>query len=409
MRAVILVLDSVGIGAAPDAALYGDEGSDTIGHIAEACARDEADDDRREGPLRLPNLVELGLGAACHLATGRTPPGLRQHGLIHPNCGCAAEQSSGKDTPSGHWELAGVPVPFDWGYFPRTTPCFPQHLLNELCAQAELPGIIGNCHASGTAIIAELGERHMRTGEPICYTSADSVFQIAAHEKTFGLDRLYRVCAIARRLVDPLNIGRVIARPFTGSSRSNFSRTHHRRDFAVLPPEPTILDMAEENNRDVISIGKIDDIFAHRGTGRNKRGENNDALFDRTLEGLNELADGGLLFANFVDFDTIFGHRRDVIGYAAALETLDSRLPQLLNRLRSDDLLIITADHGCDPTWSGTDHTREQVPILVAGDRPDTVIGRRQSFADVGASVARHLGLAPLRHGMPFQRSHHPI
>jgi phosphopentomutase len=408
MRAMIVVLDSVGIGAAPDAALYGDEGSDTVGHIAEACARGKADDDRREGPLHLPNLVELGLGAACHLATGRTPPGLGQHGLTNPNCGCATEQSKGKDTPSGHWELAGVPVPFDWGYFPRTTPCFPQPLIDALCTQAELPGIIGNCHASGTAIIAELGERHMQTGEPICYTSADSVFQIAAHEKTFGLDRLYRVCAIARRLVDPLNIGRVIARPFTGSSRSDFSRTYHRRDFAVPPPAPTILDLAEEDNRDVISIGKIDDIFAHRGTGRNKRGQNNDALFDRTLEALNELADGGLLFANFVDFDTVFGHRRDVIGYAAALEALDIRLPKLLNRLRSDDLLIITADHGCDPTWSGTDHTREQVPILVAGSRPDDLIGRRQSFADVGASIACHLELPPLRHGMPFWRINHP-
>jgi phosphopentomutase len=402
MRAMILVMDSVGIGAAPDAALYGDDGADTIGHIAEACANGKTDDHRREGPLQLPNLAELGLGEACRLATGRTPPGLQRRGRAGSNYGCASEQSKGKDTPSGHWEIAGVPVPFDWGYFPRTTPCFPQHLVDALCAQAGLPGILGNCHASGTLIIAALGERHMQTGEPICYTSADSVFQIAAHEQTFGLDRLYELCALARRLVDPLNIGRVIARPFTGSSQSDFTRTHHRRDFSVPPPEPTILDAAQANDRDVISIGKIDDIFAHRGTGRNKRGQDNDALFDRTLEGWTELKDGGLLFANFVDFDTVFGHRRDVAGYAAALEAFDARLPELLNRLQTDDLLVITADHGCDPTWPGTDHTREQVPILVVGGRSDSPIGRRQCFADIGASVARHLELAPLRHGLAF-------
>lgn len=399
---MILVLDSVGVGAAPDAALYGDEGSDTVGHIAEACALGRADNRQREGPLHLPNLVELGLGEACRLATGRIPPALQQRGLIRPNCGCASERSKGKDTPSGHWEIAGVPVTLDWGYFPDTIPCFPQHLIEALCAEAELPGIIGDCHASGTAIIAALGERHMQTGEPICYTSADSVFQIAAHEQTFGVDRLYQVCAVARCLVDPLNIGRVIARPFTGSSRCDFKRTHHRRDFAVPPPEPTILDVAQENHRDVISIGKIDDIFAHRGTGRNKRGQNNDALFEKTLEGWSELADGGLLFANFIDFDTIFGHRRDVAGYAAALEAIDAQMPELLNRLEADDLLVITADHGCDPTWPGTDHTREQVPILVASGRTDTAIGRRQSFADIGASVARHLELRPLPHGTAF-------
>jgi phosphopentomutase len=402
MRALILVMDSVGIGAAPDARLYGDEGADTVGHIAQSCALGHANDDRRKGHLRIPNLVNLGLGDACRLATGRVPPGLECADVRPQQFGCASEQSKGKDTPSGHWEIAGVPVPFDWGYFPRTLPCFPAELVELLCEEAGLPGIIGNRHASGTEIIDSLGERHMRSGEPICYTSADSVFQIAAHEETFGLERLYDLCAIARRLLDPLNIGRVIARPFVGSSKADFRRTAHRRDFSVPPPEPTILDACEADGRDVVTIGKIDDIFAHRSTGRNKRGDDNDALFDCTLDGLTSLADGGLLFANFVDFDTVYGHRRDLAGYAAALEAFDARLPELMANLKSDDLLVITADHGCDPTWSGTDHTREQVPILLHSRAERLPIGKRLSFSDIGATAAAHLGLPPLRHGVPF-------
>lgn len=401
MRALILVMDSVGIGAAPDAIRYGDEGADTVGHIAKYCMAGKADSPQREGPLQLPNLVALGLGEACRLATDRLPPGL-DGAVEYSRYGCASELSKGKDTPSGHWEIAGVPVPFEWGYFPKTRPCFPRDLVTSLCQQAGLPGILGNCHASGTTIIAEFGERHMRSGEPICYTSADSVFQIAAHEETFGLEHLYEVCTIARRLVDPLNIGRVIARPFVGTSARDFKRTAHRRDFSVPPPEQTILDLAEAARRDVVTIGKIDDIFAHRATGRNMRGDGNAALFDVTLEGLASLADGGLLFANFIDFDTLYGHRRDVAGYAAALEAFDARLPDLLNRLRGDDLLIITADHGCDPTWSGSDHTREQVPILAFGAKATTPIGRRAGFADIGATVARHLELPAPLHGTYF-------
>ena len=401
MRALILVMDSVGIGAAPDAAIYGDDGADTVGHIADACVSGKGNSSEREGPLRLPNRVALGLGEACRLATGRVPPGL-EGAVEHARYGCASEISRGKDTPSGHWEIAGVPVPFDWGYFPKTRPCFPRDLMERLCDQAALPGILGNCHASGTDIIAAFGERHMRTGEPICYTSADSVFQIAAHEQTFGLERLYEVCTIARRLIDPLNIGRVIARPFVGTSAGDFKRTAHRKDFSVPPPEPTILDLAESAGRDIVTIGKIDDIFAHQGTGRNLRGDGNAALFDATLKGIGGLADGGLLFANFIDFDTLYGHRRDVAGYAAALEAFDGRLPDLLNRLRNDDLLIITADHGCDPTWTGTDHTREQVPILAWTRTPSPPIGRRAGFADIGATVATHLDLPPPLHGARF-------
>lgn len=402
MRAMILVLDSVGIGAAPDAEHYGDDGADTVGHIAEACAAGRANNAQRDGPLHIPNLLDLGLGEACRLATGRTPAGLQCRSVAASHFGCAAERSKGKDTPSGHWEIAGVPVPFDWNYFPRITPCFPQPLIDALCNAAGLPGLLGNCHASGTEIIATFGERHMQTGEPICYTSADSVFQIAAHEQTFGLDRLYDTCIISRRLLDPLNIGRVIARPFVGSSKDDFVRTHRRRDYAVPPPERTLLDIAEADGRNVISIGKIDDIFAHRGTGHNKRGDGNNALFNRTLEGWDELSDGGLLFANFVDFDTIYGHRRNVAGYAAALEAFDLRLPELLNRLNADDLLIITADHGCDPTWRGTDHTREQVPLLRVGGQVNEAIGHRSTFADIGATTAWHLDLPATPHGVRF-------
>jgi phosphopentomutase len=237
---------------------------------------------------------------------------------------------------------------------------------------------------------------------PICYTSADSVFQIAAHEETFGLERLYEICTIARRLIDSLNIGRVIARPFVGTDASNFKRTAHRRDYSVPPPGRTILDLAASAGRDIVTIGKIDDIFAHRATGRNLRGDGNMALFDATLKGLASVADGGLLFANFIDFDTLHGHRRDVAGYAAALEAFDDRLPELLSRLRSDDFLIITADHGCDPTWSGTDHTREQVPILVWTAQSSSPIGRRAGFADIGATTARHLDLPEPSHGAHF-------
>lgn len=402
-RAAVLVLDSVGIGGAPDAALYGDEGADTVGHIAEHCAR--GDGDRaglRSGPLHLPNLVRLGLGRACQLATGRIPPGL-EGDVPQASYGAAREVSRGKDTPSGHWELAGAPVTFDWGYFPNRRPSFPPDLVAALCAEGGLPGILGNCHASGTAIIEELGEEHIRTGKPICYTSVDSVLQIAAHENAFGLARLYDLCAIARRLVDPLRIGRVIARPFIGSSAANFERTPNRRDFAVPPPSPTILDRATAANRDVVTIGKIADIFAHRGTGRVLKGAGNMAMFDCTLEGFSSLADGGLLFANFVDFDTEYGHRRDVAGYAAALEAFDARLPEFLALMRAGDLLIITADHGCDPTWKGTDHTREQVPILALGLRSEPgSIGCRSTFADVGATVSKHLGLEPPIAGTPF-------
>jgi phosphopentomutase len=402
MRALILIMDSVGIGAAPDAAAYGDEGSDTVGHIAEACAAGKADNGR-EGPLRVPNLVRLGLGEACRLATGRVPPALENRHAPEGRYACAREISKGKDTPSGHWEIAGVPVEFAWGYFPETRPCFPRALAAALCERANLPGILGDRHASGTQIIAELGQEHMRTGKPICYTSADSVFQIAAHEQAFGLERLYEVCETARILLDPLNIGRVIARPFLGTSAADFRRTANRRDYSVPPPSPTILDRATADSRDVVTIGKISDIFAHSGTGRVLKGDGNMMLFDRMLEGFASLQDGGLLFANFIDFDSVFGHRRDIAGYAAALEAFDARLPEVLSNIRRNDLIIVTADHGCDPTWSGTDHTREQVPVLISDcSAAAGSAGKRATYADIAATVARHLDLTPPIAGTPI-------
>ena len=394
-RAVLLVLDSFGIGAAEDAARFGDVGSDTFGHIAEACAAGRGDrEGLRAGPLVLPNLARLGLLAAHRASTGRAAP-VAAPEVVTGAHGFAVETSRGKDTPSGHWELMGVPVEFDWGYFPDTRPCFPPDLVAALVREAGLPGILGDEHASGTEIIARLGEEHVRTGKPICYTSADSVFQIAAHEESFGLDRLYRTCEIARRLVDPLGIGRIIARPFVGSSPADFKRTANRHDYAVPPPAPTLLDRAKDAGREVVAIGKISDIFAARGVTKKIKAAGNMALFDATLAALDATADGGLILANFVDFDMEWGHRRDVPGYAAGLEAFDRRLPELEARLRPGDLVIASADHGCDPTWRGTDHTREHVPVLAFGPGVAPRDLGRLGFADVGASFAAHLGLDP--------------
>ena len=309
------------------------------------------------------------------------------------------ETSNGKDTPSGHWELAGAPVDFDWGYFPETIPAFPDDLIAALVETCGLPGALGLRHSNGMAIIEAHGAEHMATAKPIIYTSADSVFQIAAHEEAFGLDRLYEVCAAARRLCDPLNSGRVIARPFVGSPEAGWRRTANRRDYAVPPHMPTLCDRVTGAGGRVIGIGKIGDIFAHRGVTEVRKGPDDMALFDRALEAMAEARPGDLVFANFVDFDSLYGHPRDVAGYARALEAFDARVPEALARLGQGDLLILTADHGNDPTWPGADHTREQVPILLAG--PGVAPGGRgvRGFADVGASAAALLGLDPGPHG----------
>ncbi len=385
-RAVIIVMDSVGIGSLEDAALYGDAGADTLGHIASYCVR------VRGRPLAVPALAALGIGEAARLSQGKRPSGLELPQQLIGRYGAAAEQSHGKDTPSGHWEIAGLPVLFDWGYFPKTIPAFPDKLVQALCRRAGIAGILGNCHASGTEIIEAFGAEHIRTGEPICYTSADSVFQIAAHEESFGLARLYRTCEAARELCNEYSVGRVIARPFTGTEGA-FTRTPRRRDYAAAPPGPTLLSIATAHGRDVVSIGKTADIFAHCGTGRVLKADSTLALMDAASAALAALRDGGLIFTNLVDFDTVYGHRRDPLGYAAELEAFDPRLGAFLNELRPGDLLIVTADHGCDPTWRGSDHTREFVPVLAFGPAAPGSMGRRSTFADIGAACAAFLDL----------------
>ncbi|MFO1147179.1 MAG: phosphopentomutase [Alsobacter sp.] len=399
-RAFLIVLDSVGCGGAEDAGAYGDVGANTLLHIAQACADGRADrQGLRAGPLRLPHLDALGLSLAAEASGGAALPGFASRRGAAGQWGFGVETAVGKDTPSGHWELAGARPDFAWGTFPDTSPCFPPGLIAALVREAGLPGILGDRHASGTAIVDALGAEHLRTGKPICYTSVDSVFQIAAHEDAFGLERLYEVCRVAFRLCEPLKIGRVIARPFLGTPESGFRRTAHRKDFAIAPPEGTILDRAAAAGRDIVTLGKIGDIFAHRHTGREVKAAGNMALFDALVQEASGLGQGGLIFANFVDFDSEFGHRRDVPGYAACLEAFDARVPDLMARLQPGDLAIFTADHGNDPTWPGTDHTREQVPILATGPQVRAgPIGRRATFADVAGTIATHLGL-PVKPG----------
>ncbi len=400
-RAFLFVLDSFGIGGAPDAAAFGDVGANTLGHIAAACSAGTADQaGLREGPLVLPNMTALGLAQAAVIATGTAPAGLDASLEPQGFFAAAAEVSRGKDTPSGHWEIAGVPAKEEWGYFPHTIPTFPPALTESVLEKSGLPGILGDCHASGTEIIARLGEEHIRTGKPICYTSSDSVYQIAAHEEHFGLEKLYALCETVFELVAPLNIGRVIARPFVGSKSDNFTRTGNRRDIAVPPPEPTLLDRLTGRGSKVIAVGKIGDIFAHQGIREVRKASGNMALFDATLGAIADAGDGDLVFTNFVDFDSLYGHRRDIAGYAAALEAFDARLPEVTSRLKAGDLLILTADHGCDPSWHGTDHTREKVPVIGCGPGIGAgSLGVFETFSDIAETIAEHLGLETGKYG----------
>ncbi|MEL7297335.1 MAG: phosphopentomutase [Pseudomonadota bacterium] len=398
-RVIILVLDSFGIGAAPDAARFGDEGANTLGAIAKDCRR-RFELGTRNQPLHLPNLTDLGLMHAAQLATGEWPDQDHSDLATTGAWGCAAELSSGKDTPSGHWEIAGVPVLFDWGYFSDKAQTFPESLLADLIAQARLPGVLGNCHASGTEIIARLGDEHIKSGKPIVYTSADSVFQIAAHEEHFGLQRLYDTCEIARRLVDEYNVGRVIARPFVGHSAETYERTGNRRDLTTPPHAATLLDLLSAAGGEVVSVGKISDIFAHQGVTKQIKASGNAALLDATLQAMQDAPAPGLIFTNLVDFDMLFGHRRDIEGYAAALEYFDGRLPEITAAMRDDDLLIMCADHGCDPSWPGSDHTREFIPVLMYGRSiGGGSVGVRHSFADIGQTVAQYLELPATDYG----------
>lgn len=402
-RVCILLLDSLGIGASLDATRYGDEKANTFAHIVQACESGEANRDGvRQGKLNIPHLTRLGLYHAAVASSGLKMMDLETIPEPSSYYGYAVEQSFGKDTPSGHWELAGVPVLFDWGYFPDTVPCFPQTLINDFIEQADLPGVLGEKHGSGTMLIDEFGAEHLRTGKPIVYTSSDSVFQIAAHEVHFGLQRLYSICEKARVLVDEYQIGRVIARPFIGEP-GTFQRTMNRRDYATPPPKPTLLDFLKEKDHEVIAIGKVADIFAHQGITQTSNPGDNMVLFDATLAAMKEASAGSLIFTNFVDFDSKYGHRRDTIGYAKALEAFDARIPELEKILQPGDRVIISADHGCDPTFPGFDHTREHVPVLMFGkDVKSQFIGRRESFADIGQTIAQYLNIAPLSHGISF-------
>ncbi len=400
-RTILIVMDSFGIGGAPDAADFGDEGSNTLGHIAVACANGKADvPGLRSGPLEMPTMEAMGLGLAAEMACGERPAGFGFDGPTTAAYTCAAEVSSGKDTPSGHWEISGVPVTKEWGHFPETQPAFPASLTDAMITRGDLPGLLGNKHASGTEILTELGMESATSGKPIAYTSADSVIQIAAHEELFGLERLYELCQITRELVDPLDIQRVVARPFVGKTTETLKRTGGRRDYSVPPPEPTLLDRIEGDDRAVFAVGKIADIFAHRGVTDVRKAHGNDAMFDAALQAIDDAADGDLVFINFLDFDSEFGHRRDVPGYADCLERFDKRLSEILVKLRQGDMLVITADHGNDPTWKGTDHTREQVPVLITGPGIKTgPLRKAEIFSDIGATVAEHLGVDTGPHG----------
>ncbi len=399
-RAFLVVLDSVGIGGAPDADRFfngdvPDTGANTLAHIAQVCANGEADQGRK-GPLNMPHLGRLGLKAAVEAASGETAPGLPDEceGLW----GVATEISLGKDTPSGHWELAGVPVPWDWHYFPDQHPAFPPNVSKEVARLAGADRILGDCHASGTEIIERLGDEHIRTGMPICYTSADSVFQIAAHEEHFGLDRLLQLCRDLSPMLHNMRVGRVIARPFVGGA-GHFERTSNRKDFAIAPPSDTLCDWVQNSDREVRAIGKIGDIFSMRGINSVKKGRD-EVLMEHLIDDLKTAPDGSFTFANFVEFDSLYGHRRDIAGYARALEWFDAHMPRLIDAMRDGDLLIFTADHGNDPSWVGTDHTRERVPVLGIGVGPKNV--GQIAFADVAASLAEHLGVASQGPGRSF-------
>jgi phosphopentomutase len=382
-RVVLIVLDSVGVGALPDAATYGDEGANTLGNLA-----------RVTGGLSLPNLGRLGLGNILPLPG--VPPEVHPAGAY----GRMAQASPGKDTTTGHWELAGVILRQP---FPTYPDGFPAPVI-EAFEGAIGRKVLGNLAVSGTEIIQRLGEEHLRTGRPIVYTSADSVFQVAAHEDVVPLEELFWMCKVARRiLVGPHGVARVIARPFAGPPGA-FQRTPRRRDFSLPPPEPTLLDQLTQAGIPVTGIGKIEDLFAGRGLREAIHTAGNREGMEATRRWL---ARGeGLLFTNLVDYDMLYGHRNDVRGYAAALTDFDEFLPQLVKRLREGDLLLLTADHGCDPTTPGTDHTREYVPLLAAGPRVKggVGLGTRSTFADVGATAAEWLGGPPLPAGKSFAR-----
>ncbi|HEV8138981.1 MAG TPA: phosphopentomutase [Pyrinomonadaceae bacterium] len=372
-RIALIVLDGAGMGAMPDAPEWGDAGSDTFGHICES------------RQLNLPNLQQLGLGNIRPL--NGVPAVTNARG----DYGKCALKSNGKDTTTGHWEMAGIILERAFPTYPNG---FPKPVIDQFISKANVPGVLGNFPASGTEIIKELGEEHVKTGKPIVYTSADSVFQIAAHEAVFGLERLYEVSEIAREMLrGEHEVGRVIARPFLGSPGS-FYRTENRHDYAVPPPRENLLPLLSENGLDVVSIGKIASIYDSAGVTQELTAKNNKQSMDQTIAALRDNT-RGLIFSNFVDFDMLYGHRRDTEGYARALEEFDARWPELEGAMRQDDLVVLTADHGNDPTYPGTDHTREYAPLVVYGKKAKAGIdlGTRESLSDIGSTIAENFGL----------------
>jgi phosphopentomutase len=373
-RIILIVLDSLGMGEMPDAAAWGDAGSDTLGHI---CASRK---------VHLPNLQALGLGNVRPL--DNVPPAAEPRGAY----GRCALQSNGKDTTTGHWEMAGIILDEAFPTYPEG---FPADVLARFVAETGVPGVLGNYPASGTEIIKELGAEHVRTGKPIVYTSADSVFQIAAHEEIIPVERLYEICLTARRILrGEHEVGRVIARPFTGAPGA-FQRTENRHDYAVPPPRENLLVALSDAGLDVVCIGKIASIYDSLGATEDLKAKNNDQSIDQTIRALRDERTRGLIFTNLVDFDMLYGHRRDVEGYARALEHFDARLPEIEAAMRERDLFILTADHGNDPTYRGTDHTREYVPLIAYGQgaRPGVALGTRRSLADMGQTVAENFNL----------------
>ena len=389
-RAILIVLDSVGIGGAPDAGDFDDFGSNTLGNIRNACSSGKANNGRN-GPLKIPNLESLGMIKSLNLAAGKNPVGDMKTRLA--SYGAATSLSRGKDTPSGHWELVGAPVDFDWLYFKNLVPTFPSYEINEIIARTKIPGILANCHSSGTEIIERFGEEHIKTGKPIFYTSSDSVIQIAAHEKVFGLKLLLDLCSETARIFHPLGVCRIIARPFLGKKKGEFYRTKNRKDFSVDPIHETVCDRVVKAGGTCWGIGKIGDIFNHRSVTTYATGVRDSELFGKLIEVLDVADNRDFIFANFVEFDSLYGHRRDVSGYALALEKFDLKLPELFKKLNEDDLLIITADHGNDPTFHGTDHTRERVPVLIRDSSKKEKNYGLINFSDVGNFIVDHLNL----------------
>jgi phosphopentomutase len=391
MRATVLVIDSYGIGEMPDADTYGDAGANTALHIAQSV--EEPD---------LPNLRKLGLGNAASLL-GVDLPGASAQASPLASFSVMEEASKGKDTITGHWELAGMPLQEDFGYFNADYPSFPESLLGEFEKQTNRK-VIGNISASGTEIIQELGAEHLETGALICYTSADSVFQIAAHEDVVTVEELYRYCVIARKLCDPLRIARVIARPFTGDAQSGFTRTKNRKDFSIALPSKSIFDHLQSRSVRTLAVGKIGDIFNEQGIDDSYHDKGNPACLDRTVDILSKTSqDNEFVFVNLVDTDMIYGHRRDPQGYFAAVKKIDDRLQDILDLMQDDDVLVITADHGCDPTHPGTDHTREHVPLLwYQKGRDARSLGIRKSFADLAASLSKYFETGEFGPGRSF-------